>query len=90
MSNHELSNPNMDEHFQISKSITPDVVLDQLINELKHPINAIEGWAVILSKEDMQSLHPEAVDLIQQWTKAVKQTLAEVAIYLEEYKKANS
>jgi uncharacterized protein (UPF0297 family) len=69
---------------RIPCSLPTEEVLERFVNELKHPINSIKGWAVILQKPTYQDQHQEAIANIYRMAERMEELCAVVNDYLHE------
>ena len=72
------------ENPKIPCSLPPEEVLERFVNELKHPINSIKGFTVILEKPAFQDQHQEAVANIHKIAEGMEELRAVVSNYLHE------
>ena len=72
---------------EISKvpcSVPPEEALEQFVNELRHPINSIKGWAVILQKPIPQDEYQRAIANIYRMAEWMEKLRVSVKDYLHE------
>jgi len=65
-------------------SVPPEEVLERFVNELRHPINSIKGWAVILQKAGYQDHYQEAAPNIYRMAEWMEELCTAAKDYLHE------
>ena len=70
------------ENPKIPCSLPPEEVLERLVNELKHPINSLEGYTVILQNPAFQDQHQEAVTNINRIAERMEELRTIIGDYL--------
>jgi hypothetical protein len=69
---------------RIPPDLSPADVLEVVVGlcqEMRHPINKVEDWAVILADPDSADLHPQAVQEILQWVDGMRYIMNIVYAY---------
>jgi sugar-specific transcriptional regulator TrmB len=74
----------IDEDPKIPCSLPPEEVLERFVNELKHPINSIKGYIVILQKPDFQDQQQEAIANIHRISERMEELRILASDYLHE------
>ena len=65
-------------------SLPPEEALERFVNELRHPINSIKGYAVILQKPIPQDEYQRAIANIYRMAESMEKLCAVVKDYLHE------
>jgi hypothetical protein len=72
------------ENSKIPCSLPSEEILERFASELKHPIEAIKGYTVILQKPAFQDQHQEAIINIHKIAERMEELRIIVITYLRE------
>jgi hypothetical protein len=77
-----------EQKFSLS-SFTPEQALVTMMEAIRHPIYSVDGWAEILTREDMKESHAEAVVKIKMYSTHMVMFLEELMKYVSKYRARN-